>query len=177
MKLKPPATAAISEPQSRSPGRGTRTPRRVATQPKRLEAVDDSLGPLGPLGDDSPLLSEPGQPPAPPLKEQSLPIRNARQHSAPPQTSTGRIMIDPGDLGYDDKSTPPRARFPSQVQSSPAGAENSRRQTQPSVSIEKAARPSFDITVGDPHKVGDLTSSHIVYQVRTKVRADMHGFK
>ena len=40
---------------------------------------------------------------------------------------------------------------------------------QPSVSIEQAARPTFDITVGDPHKVGDLTSSHIVYQVRTKV--------
>ncbi|KAI5297540.1 hypothetical protein KEM56_004749, partial [Ascosphaera pollenicola] len=26
----------------------------------------------------------------------------------------------------------------------------------------------FEITVGDPHKVGDLTSSHIEYQVRTK---------
>jgi hypothetical protein len=47
--------------------------------------------------------------------------------------------------------------------------ENIRRQAQPSVSIEQAAKPSFDITVGDPHKVGDLTSSHIVYQVRTKV--------
>jgi sorting nexin-1/2 len=36
------------------------------------------------------------------------------------------------------------------------------------MSIEQAAKPSFDISVGDPHKVGDLTSSHIVYQVRTK---------
>jgi sorting nexin-1/2 len=44
-----------------------------------------------------------------------------------------------------------------------------RRDTQPSVSIEQAAKPSFDITVGDPHKVGDLTSSHIVYLVKTKV--------
>lgn len=44
-----------------------------------------------------------------------------------------------------------------------------RRQSQPSVSIEQAAKPTFQITVGDPHKVGDLTSSHIVYQVRTKV--------
>lgn len=50
--------------------------------------------------------------------------------------------------------------------------ESQKRQTQPSVSIEQAARPSFDITVGDPHKIGDLTSSHIVYQVRTKVRVD-----
>lgn len=34
-----------------------------------------------------------------------------------------------------------------------------------------ATRPVFEITVGDPHKVGDLTSSHIEYQVRTKVCA------
>jgi sorting nexin-1/2 len=34
--------------------------------------------------------------------------------------------------------------------------------------VEQAAKPTFEITVGDPHKVGDLTSSHIVYQVRTK---------
>ena len=38
------------------------------------------------------------------------------------------------------------------------------------MSVEQAAKPSFDISVGDPHKVGDLTSSHIVYQVTTKVR-------
>jgi sorting nexin-1/2 len=36
------------------------------------------------------------------------------------------------------------------------------------MSIEQAAKPSFDITVGDPHKVGDITSSHIVYQVQTR---------
>ena len=44
-----------------------------------------------------------------------------------------------------------------------------KRQTQPSMSVEEAAKPTFDISVGDPHKVGDLTSSHIVYQIRTKV--------
>lgn len=78
--------------------------------------------------------------------------------------------MDSVDLGEDDKSTASRTRFAGQIQPSPAGTENTRRQTQPSVSIEQAARPSFDITVGDPHKVGDLTTSHIVYQVRTKVR-------
>lgn len=74
-------------------------------------------------------------------------------------------MIDSSDLGDDDRSSVnSRQRFPSQGQPVP----DPRRQTQPSVSIEQAARPNFDITVGDPHKVGDLTSSHIVYQVRTK---------
>lgn len=38
-----------------------------------------------------------------------------------------------------------------------------------SVPVELAANPTFDIIVGDPHKVGDLTSAHIVYSVRTKV--------
>ena len=47
--------------------------------------------------------------------------------------------------------------------------EGVKRQSEPSVSIEQAANPTFHITVGDPHKVGDLTSSHIVYQVRTQV--------
>ena len=43
-----------------------------------------------------------------------------------------------------------------------------RSTTQPHVSIEEAAKPVFHIEVGDPHKVGDLTSSHIVYAVRTR---------
>ena len=36
------------------------------------------------------------------------------------------------------------------------------------MSIEQASKPTFTINVGDPHKVGDLTSSHIVYQVHTR---------
>lgn len=52
----------------------------------------------------------------------------------------------------------------------PGANEAPKRAIQPSVSIEQAAKPTFDIAVGDPHKVGDLTGSHTVYQVRTKVR-------
>lgn len=167
-----PGNTRLSEPSvPRSPaGRASRTPRRIGAQATRLEAIDDSLGPLGPLGENSSILLEPEQPPAPPSKEQSLPIRNARQATASSQSSMNRGMMDSVDLGEDDKPIASRARFPAQGQPSPAGAENTRRQTQPSVSIEQAARPSFDITVGDPHKVGDLATSHTVYQVRTKVR-------
>jgi len=81
-------------------------------------------------------------------------------------------MMDSVDLGDSDHSAASKTRF-SQGQPSPGGGESSRRQTQPSVSIEQAARPNFDITVGDPHKVGDLTSSHTVYQVRTKVWGEL----
>lgn len=77
-------------------------------------------------------------------------------------------MMDSVDLGDTDGAATFAGRY-TQGQPSPGGPDGPRRQTQPSVSIEQAARPSFDITVGDPHKVGDLTSSHIVYQVRTKV--------
>ena len=147
-------------------------PRRVGAQPTRLEALDDSLGPLGPLGDNAPAFSHSEQPPSPPLKEQlqqSLPVRSARHGSHQPQSSMSRSMMDSIDLGDDSETTTSRARYPPPVQPPPAGVETSRRQTQPSVSIEQAAKPHFEITVGDPHKVGDLTSSHIVYQVRTKV--------
>ncbi|KAG9974883.1 Vps5-domain-containing protein, partial [Aureobasidium melanogenum] len=67
----------------------------------------------------------------------------------------------------DDGTSTISGRAPPPVQPAPA-ADAPKRQTQPSVSIEQAAKPSFDISVGDPHKVGDLTSSHTVYQVRTK---------
>ena len=159
--LSPPST-----PKSPS-GRPSRISRRVGVQATRLEAVDDSLGPLGPLGDNAPNLSEPEQPPIPPSKEQSLPVRNSRQIPST-QSSMTKSMMESVDLADDDKSIGSRARFSEQNQAPLGGLDHPRRQTQPSVSIEQAARPSFDITVGDPHKVGDLTSSHIVYQVRTK---------
>ena len=143
----------------RSP-RGPRTPQRPGARTTKLEALDDSLGPLGPLGANDAEPSEPEQPPLPPLKEQSLPVRNA--HNAPSPLS--KSFAGSGDLGEDG-----RARGKSSGQPSLAGSESQGRQTQPSVSIEQAARPTFDITVGDPHKVGDITSSHIVYQVSTKV--------
>ena len=75
--------------------------------------------------------------------------------------------IAESDDPIDDVTQLPGARMPPPVQ--PSQGIPVRRDTQPSVSIEQAAKPSFDITVGDPHKVGDLTSSHIVYLVKTKV--------
>ena len=81
-------------------------------------------------------------------------------------------MLDSVDLSDDVEPTgsaaAPGPRFPPPVQ--PSQGIPVRRDTQPSVSIEQAAKPSFDITVGDPHKVGDLTSSHIVYLVKTRVK-------
>ena len=80
-------------------------------------------------------------------------------------------MLDSVDLSDDVEPTsgaaPAGPRVPPPVQ--PSQGLPVRRDTQPSVSVEQAAKPTFDITVGDPHKVGDLTSSHIVYLVKTKV--------
>src|SRR5262249_35839697 len=97
------------------------------------------------------------QAPTPPRKELT-----ARVSRPPSATSPGF-----GSSDYEDTTLPVgRLRGPPPVQPQPAGAP---RQTQPSMSVEQAAKPTFEISVGDPHKVGDLTSSHIVYQVRTKV--------
>ena len=179
-KAKPPPVAALSASSGpRTPvGRGPRTPRtprRVEAQPTRLEAVDDSLGPLGPLGDNVPLQSEAEPVPVPPLKEQSLPVRNLRPTSSTPDARMGSSMLDSVDLGQDGEAQMARSRYPPPVQPAQGGSDNRPRQTQPSMSIEQAAKPTFDITVGDPHKVGDLTSSHIVYQVRTKVMHLRHS--
>lgn len=63
-------------------------------------------------------------------------------------------------------------RAPPPVQAAMPVQGGARGMGPPSVSVEQAAKPTFTITVGDPHKVGDLTSSHIVYSVRTKVCYD-----
>ena len=140
--------------------------RRLVAQPTRLEAVDDD--PLGPLGGDGP----PGadapadEPPVPPLKERVVVRTTMPQQAQRKTASSDPHRIDDDDAAASiDRPVGPRppppvdAALPSPVRTS----------SQPSMSIEQAAKPIFNITVGDPHKVGDLTSSHIVYSVRTKV--------
>ncbi|KEF63799.1 uncharacterized protein A1O9_01777 [Exophiala aquamarina CBS 119918] len=133
--------------------------RKIEVQPTKLEAVDDAFDPLGPLGaDPTPAASSisTDQGPTPPRKE--LSARTTRPLSA---TSPGLSTSD-----FEDTTLPVgRTKGPPPVQPQTPGTS---RQTQPSVSVEQAAKPTFEILVGDPHKVGDLTSSHIVYQVRTK---------
>lgn len=152
---------------SRSPvRRGPRGTRRVNAQATKLEAVGGEVDPLGPLGDkaaeSSPLSSE--EAPEPPQKETAV-TRNARPATSTSQASSLAGMMDSVNLEEDGAGF----RGPPPVQP-PVDAEGVKRQTQPSVSIEEASKPTFEIVVGDPHKVGDLTSSHIVYQVRTRVR-------
>jgi sorting nexin-1/2 len=43
------------------------------------------------------------------------------------------------------------------------------------MSIEQAAKPSFNITVGDPHTVGSATSSHTVYTVITRTTSKAYN--
>ncbi|KAI8937588.1 hypothetical protein NX059_005302 [Plenodomus lindquistii] len=156
-KAAPSASAAPRSPAGRGPRR-----RQYGVQSTKLEAVDDPLGPLGaatpPAGGDI-------GPPAPPQKE-SAAQRNTR--AAPGASAPSlRSMMDSVDLNDDDdqpQSQAPRIPPPVQAQANAAP----QRQTQPSVSIEQAAKPSFSIYVGDPHKVGDLTSSHTEYSVTTK---------
>lgn len=157
-----PASSSAKSPAGRSRG----PIRRVAAHTTRLEPLDDSLGPLGPLGDNAAQATSPAeQPPVPPSKEQTVTL-NVRQ---PDASQRVRDIMDPD---YDDEPQPSgKPRAPPPVQ--PAHGSPVRRDIQPSVSIEQAAKPSFDITVGDPHKVGDLTSSHIEYQVRTKVQSGL----
>lgn len=162
--------ASLLSAPSTSTARGSRTtPRRLVAQPTRLEVVDDPLGPLGPLGSgsdvdknrESPLDS----PPVPPQKEQ-LAIRT----TLPPVQQPRRAgPADPHHIDEEEEEVdrPSGPRAPPPV---PLAMPSPVRSTMlPSVSLEQAAKPSFQITVGDPHKVGDLTTSHVVYSVRTKV--------
>ncbi|KAJ5871375.1 uncharacterized protein N7529_003728 [Penicillium soppii] len=156
--------ASVSAPTVRTPGkRGPRGTRKISAQATKLESVDDSVDPLGPLG-EAPAEAAPtptDEAPAPPQKE-PFAGRGALPLASPSQASGGGISesanVDEQSAGF---------RGPPPVQP-PVETDGPKRQTQPSMSIEQAAKPTFQIYVGDPHKVGDLTSSHIVYQVSTK---------
>ncbi|KAJ5544656.1 hypothetical protein N7535_006951 [Penicillium sp. DV-2018c] len=154
--------ASDSSPAVRTPGRrGPRGTRKISAQATKLESVDDSVDPLGPLG-EAPVEATPtpkDEAPTPPQKEPFV-GRGARPVSSPTQAPSGADSVNlEGEVaGF---------RGPPPVQP-PAETDGPKRQTQPSMSVEQAAKPSFQIYVGDPHKVGDLTSSHIVYQVSTK---------
>lgn len=156
----PPATSQAS---TASAPRPSRAPRRIVAQPTKLEAVDDPLGPLsaGPAQDAAAL----DAPPVPPQKEQMV----IRTTMAPlQQQQAARRIADPHHVDDEDDLESPRGpRVPPPVDA--ARPSSVRSNAQPSVSVEEAAKPSFYITVGDPVKIGDLTSSHIVYSVRTKV--------
>jgi sorting nexin-1/2 len=157
------SSAAKSSTESPSGGNaprgGPRKPlRKAAAQPTQLESVDDSLDPLGPLGSEPPTVNLPTaaeQAPTPPKKE-------IASRPRPPSNQSN------AEFGEADSTTLPVGRTRGAPPVQPQ-TPNIPRQFQPSISIEQAAKPTFEITVGDPHKVGDLTSSHIVYQVHTKV--------
>jgi hypothetical protein len=161
----PAPSSSQSAPSTPKTAASRKTPgRKIGAQPTRLEAVDGSHDPLGSLGGDAPFTAAAEQAPTPPRKELAQ-NRNVRPSSSASQTSFGKGSLDSTDR-TSDSGLPVRQKGPPPVQPPTGGPFP--RQTQPSMSIEQAAKPSFDITVGDPHKVGDITSSHIVYQVQTK---------
>ncbi|KAJ5898978.1 hypothetical protein N7495_003722 [Penicillium taxi] len=160
-----PAHPAPSENRAevRTPGRRGGT-RKISAQATRLEAVDNSVDPLGPLAEatNEASVTPSDEAPAPPQKE-SLAERNPQSSLAFSHIPSAGALAD--SVSLDDDGASFRGPPPVQL---PVEFEGPRRQSQPSMSIEQASKPTFDIHVGDPHKVGDLTSSHIVYQVRTK---------
>ncbi|KAM0354234.1 hypothetical protein ACHAPU_001274 [Fusarium lateritium] len=158
----PASQASTSTSSAPRPSRG---PRRLVAQPTRLEAVDDPLGPLGAVPEDNGSAQD--APPVPPQKEQMV-IRTTM-----PQPQQQRRPADPHHVDDEENDGPKAPRAPPPVEAAQPSVVRSGNQ--PSVSIEQAAKPSFQITVGDPHKVGDLTSSHIVYSVRTKTTSK--GYK
>ncbi|KAJ6260941.1 Vacuolar protein-sorting-associated protein [Drechslerella dactyloides] len=178
----PALTTSI--PTRAVPSKTRGPPRRGGGTVAKLEAVDDAINPLGPLGGDdtsdepitSPLGLSDELPPQPPTKEPATAAasasRGARSVSTASRPSTRDLMesVTLEDEDDEDGGAATGGRKPRQpppVGAPPAAAREGRA-IPPSVPVELAAKPTFDIQVGDPHKVGDLTSAHIVYQVSTK---------
>lgn len=151
-------------------GRASRTPKRIGGQVTRLEAVDDSLGPLGPLGDSFVAATQSEETLVESPTEQQIPIRTSRP---PASTSQASVRTLRGDEDVEDENGDniSRPRVPPPVQ--PPISDTPSRQVQPSVSVVEAAKPIFHITVGDPHKVGGATGAHTEYMVNTRVNIEI----
>ncbi|EME48748.1 hypothetical protein DOTSEDRAFT_40035 [Dothistroma septosporum NZE10] len=141
----------------------TRGPRRHGnlTQSTTLETLDDSMGPLGPLGVEP---AEEPVAPTPPVKE--LASRTRQPVNSRPSTALSGVSSRSADYDEDGGSLNGGPRVPPPVQ--PQQFDGRARSTQPSMSVEQAAKPTFNITVGDPHTVGNAATSHTVYSVMTR---------
>ncbi|KAL8300244.1 hypothetical protein RB593_009880 [Gaeumannomyces tritici] len=143
-------------------------------------------GTLSPLpgvgaGSSSPDAGPPAPPKEVPLRpagagaqQQQQPQQQQQQQQSQPQQPQQQRQGGPpdphridADDADDDRLFDRGPRVPPPVAPAQLGAGRAGGVAQ-SVSVEQAAKPSFWISVGDPHKVGDMTGSHIVYSVRTK---------
>jgi sorting nexin-1/2 len=153
-----PSTVSAKPAPSKSRG-----PRRHVklTQSTTLESLDDSSGPLGPLGAEP--VEEPAAP-TPPVKELA-----SRTRSRPQTANTNVTSTSADDATHSHNG----ARQPPPVL--PPQFDDRTRPQQPSMSVEQAAKPTFSITVGDPHTVGNAASSHTVYSVITKTTSKAYA--
>ncbi|KAK5109660.1 hypothetical protein LTR62_006782 [Meristemomyces frigidus] len=152
----PPAsfTAGAKPAPSKS-----RTPRRHGglAQSTTLQSLDDdSLGPLGPLGAE-PVAENTA--PTPPVKEL------ATRTKAPSRPGTG-VSAGEASVGSEDSASPNGHNRSFQPP---------HRQQPPSLPVEQASKPTFSISVGDPHTVGNAANSHTVYTVITRTTSKAYN--
>lgn len=137
-----PATRSSPISSRRRPA-GSRLSQSVVSKLEDLDLESDPLGPLGEVGAETVA-------PPPPAKDDSLASRAAKQ----PPTTFSEIKAEIETPRYTDlgrAQPPPVSR-------------------QLSTPLEQAAQPpTFNIYVGDPTTIGNITGSHTEYKVRTKV--------
>ncbi|BFZ56756.1 Vacuolar protein sorting-associated protein vps5 [Savitreella phatthalungensis] len=117
---------------------------RAAALSARLENVDLDVDPLGPLGHSSTDFSEQVSPQLP----QAVFSSTAATASTRPSRATSDDEGLAGTVGT--------------ASSHAAG----------NVQAEHTTNPVFRITVGDPTKIGDITSAHTVYRVNTQTTSN-----
>lgn len=144
-------------------------PASATSEPKSTSQEDnqDALGPLG-LEDDTESKIEDLESPADKLLKAAdaplfeinrtplSPLKNARPESQP---------SDPSSAAIPDAITSGSESQNSQQKLEQSKIQLKQQQKEPAINL--------DISVGDPIKVGDLTSAHIVYSVRTNTDSDL----
>jgi sorting nexin-1/2 len=166
------ARKAPESPKPTTSAGARRAPRRPGRHFVQAEAISDDLGPLGPLGDNINESSEPST--SLPSSSQELPPQPPVKEASPHASRTGTSIagaprmhdiLESVSLGDEDDETIRRQIGSSFGQQRSGGGTATEMQS-------AAAKPLFEVHVGDPHKVGDITTAHTVYNVHTKVRGN-----
>ncbi|KAK7204074.1 Vps5 C terminal like-domain-containing protein [Myxozyma melibiosi] len=131
-----------------------------------FEDLDPAVNPLGPIDDASPSTETPEEEAAaggdandvliPKEFENERGLQSAKESAA----MAAAVAADPSLMYVPMAVTD---AYAASAPGSSTGMGAGRHQP-----IEQAAKPSFVISVGDPLKVGELTSAHTVYNVRTQ---------
>ncbi|KAK9462803.1 Vps5 C terminal like-domain-containing protein [Lipomyces oligophaga] len=166
--------ASASRARAARKARSKKSTTQLAGSDDEADEIDPTLNPLGPVIDDSAstvtegateqtVTATPGSAGLPPELANERGIQSAMESAA----AAAAVAADPS-LAYI-----PTIATTDYADSAPASSSTAIPRH---IAVEQPLKAAFEIQVGDPIKVGELTSAHTVFNVRTRTTSNSYRF-